>query len=359
MIGSKRLFTPFIHNNLVLRNRIVMAPMTRSFSPGGIPGDKVVEYYRRRAAHGVGMIITEGTCIDHPGANGHHDVPYIFGDAALAGWRKVVEAVHNEGAKIVPQLWHVGALRMFGVEPYPSAPAFSPSGLVSAGQNHGQAMTHNDIEDVIDAFSRAAGNAQEVGFDGIEVHGAHGYLLDQFFWEKTNRRDDKYGGSLENRTRFACEIVQAIRRRVGPKFPIILRWSQWKLQSPTAALVISPAEIERFVGPLAAAGVDIFHCSTHRFWEPAFKGSSLNLAGWARKVSGLPTITVGGVGLATAGRSATDLLDELFARLEREEFDLVAVGRALIADPEWPEKVRRGRVSDLKSYAKESLATLE
>lgn len=368
MIDRKILFSPFTHRNIRLPNRIVMAPMTRSFCPGHVPNDRVVEYYRRRAAHGVGLIITEGTCIDHPAANGHVDVPFIYGDAALAGWKKVVDAVHDEGGKIIPQLWHVGAMRMVGSEPNPAVPGYSPSGLLSAGQEQGHAMSRDDINDVIKAFALAAKNARDIGFDGVEIHGAHGYLLDQFFWEDTNRREDEYGGSLKNRTRFATEIVKAIRCEVGPGFLTTLRWSQWKLQSYTARLVESPRELEQFLEPLVNAGVDIFHCSTHRFSEPEFKGSDLNLAGWTRKIAGLPTITVGGVGLDQtlsneihdgSSRVVRNNLNNLLARLEKEEFDLVAVGRALIADPEWPEKIRKGHNTELKPYIRESLVTLE
>ena len=118
------LFEPFVLGRSVLRNRIVMAPMTRNHSPRGVPGPDVADYYRRRAEGGVGLIITEGTCIDHPGANGYRDVPAFFGDAPLSGWRRVVEAVHGAGARIMAQLWHVGAIRRPGMEPVPSVPGF-------------------------------------------------------------------------------------------------------------------------------------------------------------------------------------------------------------------------------------------
>src|SRR5690606_31751349 len=137
---------------------------------------------------------------------------------------------------------------------------------------------------VVAAFAQAAADARALGFDAVEVHGAHGYLIDQFFWEGTNRRDDAYGGSIANRTRFAAEIIAAIRARVGADLPIILRFSQWKLQDYHARLVNSPTELEQFLTPLAEAGVDLFHCSTRRFWEPEFAGSDLTLAGWTRKL---------------------------------------------------------------------------
>jgi 2,4-dienoyl-CoA reductase-like NADH-dependent reductase (Old Yellow Enzyme family) len=228
-------------------------------------------------------------------------------------------------------------------------------------------MSEADIADTIDAFARAAGVAQEIGFDAIEIHGAHGYLIDQFFWEGANKRSDAWGGDFVQRTRFAAGIVKAIRARVGADYPIIFRFSQWKQQDFTARLALTPDELARFLEPLTAAGTDIFHCSTRRFWEPEFEGSTLNLAGWTKKLTGKPTITVGSVGLKGADfvqtfrtREDSEIgdLGELEARLEREEFDLVAVGRALLADPHWAAKVREGRFADLAPFSASSLATL-
>jgi 2,4-dienoyl-CoA reductase-like NADH-dependent reductase (Old Yellow Enzyme family) len=160
--------------------------------------------------------------------------------------------------------------------------------------------------------------------------------------------------------------VQAVRRRVGPDYPIILRFSQWKQQDYSARLAVTPDELAAFLEPLADAGVDIFHCSNRRFWEPEFEGSNLNLAGWTKKITGKPTITVGSVGLkggdfihAFRGESAeVGELGELESRLRGGEFDLVAVGRALITDPQWPAKVRDGRFSELAPFTPASLATL-
>ena len=362
------LFHEFSHRNIQLSNRIVMAPMTRSFSPNHIPTKRVAEYYRRRAAHGVGLIITEGTCIDHPAANGYANVPFMFGDEALAAWQKVVGAVHAEGGKIIPQLWHVGAVRRAGSDPHPSVPAYSSSGIAASGQRSGRTMTQQDIQDVIDSFKRAAHSAREIGFDGIELHGAHGYLIDQFFWRETNHRGDKYGGSIKQRTRFAQEIIQTIRNDLGDDFLVVLRWSQWKMQSLDAKLVENPDELRAFLQPLAQAGVDIFHCSTRRFWDPVFPNSELTLAGWTRKVSGLPTIAVGSVGMNQdfLGGSMTEnsltqenILTMLAQRIQNMEFDLVAVGRALIADPAWPEKVRTGNTIAITPFNRTSLRVLE
>ncbi|MDX1757677.1 MAG: NADH:flavin oxidoreductase [Marinobacter sp.] len=362
------MFEPFEMNNLTLANRVAMAPMTRNFSPGGVPGQNVVDYYRRRAEGGVGLLITEGTTVNHAAANGYPNVPAFHGTEALAGWKQVVDAVHAAGGKIFPQLWHVGAVRKEGVEPDPSVPGYSPSGLFAPGKPNGTAMSKGDIDDVITAFADAAQDAKAIGFDGVEIHGAHGYLLDQFFWEGTNQRDDEYGGSMANRQRFVIELIEAVRHRVGPDYPIMLRFSQWKQQDYEARLVDTPEQLEAFLTPLVDAGVDIFHASTRRFWEPEFEGSNLNLAGWTQKLTGKPTMSVGSVGLTEDFISGTFAskkdaveqsgIDELVERMNNHEFELIAVGRALLQDPDWLVKVKEGRLDDVEAFAKKSLAKL-
>ena len=361
------LFAPFRLGNLELPTRVVMAPMTRSFSPGGVPNAKVIEYYRRRAAAGVGLIVTEGTTVGHKAANGYPNVPRFYGEDALAGWKQVVEAVHAEGGKIVPQLWHVGNVRRLGTEPDASVPGYGPMEKLKDGEVVVHGMTQADIDEVIAAFAQAARNAKAIGMDGVEIHGAHGYLIDQFFWEGSNQRTDPYGGDLAARSRFAIELIQAVRAAVGPDFPIILRFSQWKQQDYSARLVQTPEQLEAFLKPLSEAGVDIFHCSTRRFWEPEFEGSDLNLAGWTRKLTGKPTITVGSVGLdgeflqfmvKTDKVAEPASLENLLERLNNEEFDLVAVGRALLVDPDWALKVREGREQDILPFSRDALTTL-
>jgi 2,4-dienoyl-CoA reductase-like NADH-dependent reductase (Old Yellow Enzyme family) len=359
------LFRPITIGKLNLPNRIVMAPMTRSFSPGGIPGPDVAAYYRRRAENGVGLIVTEGTLINHPAATGDPNVPNFHGEKALQGWARVVSEVHEAGGRIVPQLWHVGITRRNGSQPHPEALTIGPSGLQLNGEKLTEPMTQKEIDYIVEAFAQAAADAKRIGFDGIELHGAHGYLIDQFFWDKTNRRTDDYGGDMIKRTRFAVEIVEACRRAVGPDFPIILRLSQWKSTEYTAKLATTPELLQQFLAPLVAAGVDIFHCSTRRFWEPEFEGSNLNFAGWVKKLTGKPTITVGSVGLDVeftgafrgVGAKTADIND-LLVRLEQEEFDLVAIGRALLMDPEWAIKIRDRRTDELVPFNVEALKKL-
>ncbi|MCD9021886.1 NADH:flavin oxidoreductase [Cohnella silvisoli] len=359
------LFRPIAIGNLQLPNRVVMAPMTRSFSPGGVPGADVAAYYRRRAENGVGLIVTEGTLINHPAATDDPNVPNFHGEKALQGWANVASAVHEAGGRIFPQLWHIGITRRNGTEPNPEVLTIGPSGLKLNGEKLTEPMTQSEIDDIVAAFAQAAADAKRIGFDGIELHGAHGYLIDQFFWEKTNKRTDQYGGDIVARTRFAVEIVEACRRAVGPDFPIQLRISQWKSTDYNAKLAETPELLGQLLAPLVAAGVDIFHCSTRRFWEPEFEGSDLNFAGWVKKLTGKPTITVGSVGLDTEFTSAfrgtgseTANIDDLLVRLEREEFDLVAIGRALLIDPAWLAKIRDGRTDELVPFNVEALRKL-
>ncbi|WP_280469137.1 NADH:flavin oxidoreductase [Nocardia cyriacigeorgica] len=360
------LSRPVRLNGLTVPNRIAMAPMTRMFSPDGIPGDDVRSYYARRAAAGVGLIVTEGTYVAHESAGNSDRVPRFYGEEQLAGWAKVAEGVHAAGGTIVPQLWHIGMVRGQGDQPYPDAPAVGPSGIrVDGTEGAGKAMTQADLDDVIGAFADAAAAAERIGFDGVELHGAHGYLIDQFLWERTNRRTDGYGGDAVARTKFAAEIVAAVRAAVSPEFPVILRYSQWKQDAYDARLAETPQALEAILAPLVAAGVDAFHASTRRYWLPEFDGSDLNLAGWTKKLTGKPAITVGSVGLdgdflhAFRGRGAElGSLDNLLDRMERDEFDLVAVGRALLQDPEWASKVLEGRLDELKPYDPAALKTL-
>lgn len=364
-MATNALFKPYSHGNLSLTNRIVMAPMTRQFSPNGVPTPDVAAYYKRRAQGGTGLIITEGTTVNDNVATMDANIPQFHGEQALSGWKTVVDEVHSVGGKIMPQLWHVGMARVAEKAPFPDLPSAGPSGLFKPRKQGAEPMTVQHIESVIAAFAQAAADAKSIGMDGIEIHGAHGYLIDQFFWEGTNQRSDSWGGSMENRGRFAVEIIKAIRAATGPDFPIILRYSQWKQQDYTARLAHSPQELEQFLIPLSEAGVDVFHCSQRRYWENEFEGSNLNLAGWTKKLTGKPTITVGSVGLnddffgAFKGQdSTTRSVDDLLERLDAGEFDLVAVGRALLQDPNWANKIKENRTDELEQYSGKALATL-
>ena len=369
------LFRPFPFGKVTLPNRIVMAPMTRGKSPGNVPGADVAAYYRRRAEGGVGLIITVGTAPGFKGAHGYPDVPSFYGESSLAGWKWVVDEVHAAGGYIIPQIWHVGSVRKKGVGPIPDDPVVGPSAIMNPihmgqgapaeGAEIPEAMTRADIKECVAAYAQAARDALKTGFDGVEIHGAHSYLIDQFFWAATNQRTDEYGGDLRQRTRFAVEIIAAMRAAVTSDFPIVFRFSQWKQGDYTHKMAKNPGELNALLAPLSAAGVDIFHCSTRRFNDPEFEGSGLNLAGWTRKLTGKPAISVGSVGLdhdflgSFGGRDAHRAdITALIARMEGGEFDLVAVGRALLSDPAWARKVRTGHQDDIIEFSPEAMQEL-
>ncbi len=367
-MSSKRLFEPVTLGSLTLRNRTVMAPMTRRQSPGGVPTPEVASYYRRRAEGGVGMIITEGLAIDHPVSIQDSRIPDLFTPEAIAAWRGIARDVQAAGAAFVPQLWHIGGARFkYQGVPNPDLPSLSASGIYYPGKVEGAPADDAGITAAIASYGRAARVAMAIGSDAVDLHGGHGYLLDGFFWAETNQRDDAWGGDIERRTRVACEVVKECRRQTRPDFPIILRFSQFKEQAYDAKLCRTPAELQRFLAPLVDAGVDIFDCSTRRFWTPEFEGSDLGLAGWTRKLSGKPVIAVGSVGLANdmiatlhqgAAKSPAARLDLLDTMLARGDFDLVGVGRALISDPDWVAKIEAGRTDELKGFDAADLALL-
>lgn len=290
----------------------------------------------------------------------------VFHGEALPQWKTVVDEVHAAGGLIAPQIWHVGSARGQGADWEPLGQVDSPSGLVMPGKRKYEPMTEEDIADTIAAFGRSARAARELGFDAAEIHSAHGYLIDQFYWGGLNAREDRWGGpTIKERARFGVEVVKAVREGLGPDMPLIIRLSQWKQQDYAARIAETPDEMADRLLPLSDAGVDVFHCSLRRFWEPEFEGSDLNFAGWAKVITRKPTISVGSVGLdgefiaafgGAGSRPAS--LDGLIQRMERDEFDLIAVGRALLADPHWVQKIRDGRQDELTDFDRSHMAVL-
>lgn len=366
------LFNPFTIRSMTLPNRVVMAPMGQGKAPGGMPDPGYAEYFARRAQGGVGLIVSGATAVDHPAAAFDDNEPHFYG-TALAEWQRAVDAVHAAGGRIMPQLAHAGLQGLAPVTPPwsgigPSAvwmPAAALGVDAGPGRVDGAPMTLAEIDAVIAAFAQAASDAARLGFDGIEIHGAHGFLIDQFLWAHTNRRDDAYG---QERARFAAEIVAACRAAVGPDMPISFRFSQFKMTDYTARLAHNPQELEALIRPLVDAGVDLFDCSLRRFWRAEFDGSSMNLAGWIKRVGGCATIAGGGIGLAktameygqdgiyaTVAESSLVHLDDVRERIARGEFDLIALGRSILGDAAWADKVRDGAHDTLQPYRPEVL----
>ena len=357
------LFEPYELKGLFLRNRLVMAPMTRNMSPGGIPTDEVVAYYKRRAKGEVGLIITEGVEVSHDSSSAYPDVPRLDSIAARDGWKKVVESIKENDGAVIAQLWHCGGFRKKGMGPVPEVPGFTASGLTRPDKDVAHAMSLEEIQQVIDAYAQDAKWCEEIGFDGVEIHGAHGYLIDNFLWSGTNKRQDKYGGNLENRSQLATDITAAIRDRVDEKFIIGLRYSQWKQQDYDAKLATSPEELSRVLGPPCNAGLDYIHSSMRRFWESEFPESEENLATWTKRITGLPTISVGSVGLDgdfidMSAPAQPVSIERAIEDITLEKYDMVAVGRALLADPDWVKKIRDGKLEEINPYTQEAMMKL-
>jgi len=368
------LFAPFVSRNLTLPNRIVMSPMGRAHAAAGCPHGDYGPYFRRRIEGGAGLAITGAAAIGHDLADYDGTGPHFHGAAALAAWRRVLDEVHAAGGRLIPQIWHSGMARR--TESFGGGPAIGPSGYAITDLDaqrgpSGRTMTEADMMAVVEAFAGSAEAARAQGFDGIEIHAGHGFLLDQFLWPGTNRRTDDHGGSPENRARFPARVVAACRAAVGPDFPILLRISQFKIDAYAARIAETPEELGALLRPLVAAGADILDCSQREAWEPAFAGDDRNLAGWAKALTGAATIAVGSIGLAglfTEEEAATPgaalpgvslaRLDQVAEQMARGDFDLLAVGRSLLADPGWPNKIRDGREAGLQPLTLAALTTL-
>jgi len=357
------LFTPFRLGSLDLPNRFVMPAMQRGMCDEGSPRPELAAYYARRAEGGVPLIIGESSAIDHPSATMQPSSSWLT-ERTRDAWARCVEAVGRAGGHMLLQLWHEGAVRNDGE-------ALSPSGRVHPGKANGRAMRRDEMQAIGEGFVRSACIARDVGAAGVEVHCAHGYLLDQFLWHGSNVRDDGYGGpDIADRVRFPAEIVRMIRAECGPDFLISLRFSQWKEVDYSAKVAADQTELERMTTILRDAGVDVLHCSTRRFWEAEWDGDRKNLAGWVKALSGLPTITVGSVGLDTdvmttfieakdPGSRVGEAIVDLEKRLAAGEFDLVAVGRALIGDPDFVKKLESGDYPAIRTFARADLGSLE
>lgn len=361
----QKIFSPVSFGRLKLRNRIAMAPMTRrKAKKDGVPTPEIIEYYRRRAQGEVGLIISEGTGIDSFHAYDTLTVPRFENDDQLEGWQKVVDAIHEQGSAFAPQLWHTGR---YAHNPIGPSACKMPDKADGTSRAPVQEMNEHHFSQVINAYIEAAKNAEAIGCDAIEIHGAHGYLLDSFVSPVTNKRQDQYGGSLENRIRFPIEVVRSVRGAIAKDFPIIYRFSQWQLDDYNQIKFANPQQLETWVTELKNAGVDILHVSTYDATSPGFPevDAKKTLCGWARELSNLPCIAVGKVTVnLTFNNAYGEELDQVaspqpaFDLIENNEADILAVGRALIANPNWVQIVQRGDWQQLRPFHKDLLQDL-
>lgn len=339
---SDTLFAPLRLGSLVLSNRLAVAPMTRvSATAQGLPTPRMATYYNSFAQGGFGLVITEGLYTDQDYSQGNLFQPGLANDAHCEGWRSIVSSVREQGAGIIAQLMHAGALsqgnRYRTVTKGPSAlrPKGRQMGFYRGSGDYAipGAMTPQEISDAVAGFVRAAIRAQEAGFDGVEIHGANGYLLDQFLSEGINLREDRYGGDIEARLRLTTEVITAVRGAVGSGFPIGVRISQSKVNDFSHKWSGGEEEAAAIFGSLGNLPIDYVHTTEFEAWRPAFnEGMSLSLAALAKKYARVPVLANGSLHDV---RQAAGLIG-------RGEADGVSLGRGALTHADWPLRVLDG-----------------
>ena len=336
---GRTLFTPVRLGELELANRVVMAPMTRNraANPGRIPTPLMAEYYRQRAS--AGLIVTEATHVSPEGV-GYADTPGILNAEQAAAWRRVTDAVHDAGGKIVVQLWHVGRISHPAFQPHGARPV-APSAVTPAGQSYTprgpqpfvtpRALETDEVPVIVDDFARGAANAKAAGFDGVELHGANGYLVDQFLRDGTNHRSDRYGGDVKNRARFLLEVTAALvdvwgAGRVGVRLSPSGTFNGMHDSNPFGTFGYAARELGRL--GLAYLHVVRPNDADRRHGKPGWRPVPVS---YFRPLFDGPIVAAGDYSAGSAE-----------AALTSGEADAVAFARAFIANPDLVERFRRG-----------------
>ncbi|MBL3557686.1 MULTISPECIES: tRNA-dihydrouridine synthase [Marinobacter] len=337
---------PVSFQSIEVPNRFALAPMTRtSAEADGTPNTLMADHYEGYAKGGFGLVITEGTYTDNKASQGYANQPGIINDAHIEGWATIVNRVHAAGSKIFVQLMHAGA--QFQANHYTDQP-IGPSEVAPKGaplsfygdQTAWQTpttMTAADIQTAIEGFAQSAVNAKAAGFDGIEIHGANGYLLNQFLSTYFNRRDDNYGGSLENRLRLVVEVVHAVRKAVGDNYPVGIRLSQGTVTDPDYQLPEGAAGFRRIVEAVRDAGADFVHTTDGDVNRQHFTDGDQSLASVATDVQGIDLIVNGGI----EETNYQDLANQFPGAL-------LAVGKKALANPDFVQRLKDGKeIADL------------
>ncbi|CCP16606.1 N-ethylmaleimide reductase [Stenotrophomonas maltophilia RA8] len=328
------LFQPYVLGPLTLANRIVMAPLTRNRAGAGlVPNPLAATYYAQRAS--AGLIITEATQISAQ-AQGYQDTPGIYTPDQIAGWREVTDAVHARGGRIFVQLWHVGRISHVDLQPGNAAPVsasavraqtktFVHNGFVDVSEP--RALGIDELPAIIDDFRQAAANAMVAGFDGVEIHGANGYLLEQFIKDGANQRTDAYGGSIENRARLLLEVTAAVAQEIGADRTGV----RISPVSPANAISISDPQpqYDYIVDQLSALGIVYLHVVEGATGGPR-DVAPFDFDGLRRRFAG-----------AYMANNGYDL-DLANAHLAEGKADLFAFGRAFISNPDLVERLKTG-----------------
>jgi 2,4-dienoyl-CoA reductase-like NADH-dependent reductase (Old Yellow Enzyme family) len=343
MTGSNyKVLTEVQIGNLTLKNRVALAPMTRtSATKEGLATDEMAKYFAKFARGGFGLVITDGTYSDETYSQGYFNQPGIANDSQVEAWRKVTDAVHREGGRIFVQLMHAGALSQGNVYKNETvAPsAVQPKGTqldIYGGSGSFQMpreITKAEIQDLIHFFGQAAKRAVAAGFDGVEIHGANGYILDQFLTDYTNQRTDEYGGSVENRVRLLVEVAKVVRRQVGPDFVAGIRIAQSKVNDYHHKWAGQEEDAKVIFKSLADAGLDFIHVTEYDITKPAFGETGDTLAALAKKYGQKPIIANGNL----------EYPENAEKLLQNGEADLIALGKGALANPDWPERIAAGK----------------
>jgi len=352
-MGQDIVFSPFQLKNYRLKNRLGVAPMTRMSSPGdSIPRKDVLEFLVRRAQNGAAIVFTEGIATDYESAQGYPRQARALMQRQIDAWKKVTDAIRKEGALSMMQIFHCG--RVAWPEVNPAGRTIAPSAIAPKQKNPltsepypvPDEMSRFDIEHVVNGFVETAKGAVAAGFDGVEIHGAHGYLITQFLSTYSNHRSDDYGGPVESRFRFAREIIRAVRPVVPADRLLTFRISNWGIADMEVSLFQSKEEWQEMIRLLSAEPIDVISVSTYRYADKAF-GTEKTMAGLTREVTKLPLIICG------------QIHDRATCEDALKDADVALSAKSMLLNPNWVEDVRQGKKLPLHKSSEANVAYTE
>jgi 2,4-dienoyl-CoA reductase-like NADH-dependent reductase (Old Yellow Enzyme family) len=345
-MSEDKIFTPFQLKGFTLKNRLGVAPMTRMSSPGdSIPRRDVLEFLVRRAQNGAALVYTEAIVTDYESAQGYPGQARLVTQRQIEAWRPVVEAIRAAGAVAIMQMFHCG--RIAWPEINPAGRIIAPSPLIPRDINAltgrpysvPDEMSRFDIDHVILGFVETARGAVAAGFDGVEIHGAHGYLISQFLSSYTNQRTDAYGGSVANRYRFLHEIIQAVAPVIPDQRLLAVRISDWGVTDMDVSLFRTKEEYQEIIAALSREPIDAISVSAYDYKQPAFH-TGQNIARITREATNLPVMICG------------KIYDRVSAADALKDADLALSAKSILLNPNWVEDVRQGK--DLPLYNSEA-----
>lgn len=337
MMGSDTIFTPLSVKDLTFKNRLGIAPMTRmSAGPDSIPRNDVFAFLVRRAENGAAVVFTEAIVTDYESSQGYPGQARLTTAKQIAAWAPVVQKIQQKGAAAFMQMFHCG--RMAWPDINPANRSIAPSCISPKQKNPfteapyppPDAMSLFDIDHVINGFAETAKGAVAAGFDGIEIHGAHGYLVNQFLSSYSNKRSDKYGGSTENRFRFAREIIQAVRAVVPEKLILSFRISNWGIADMEVSLFENKEEWQELVKLISAEDIDVLSISTYDFSEKAF-GTEQNMTQISREATDLPIMICGKIHDRTSAERAL------------QDADIALSAKTSLLNPNWVSDIENNK----------------